>query len=94
MVYAFSQTAAAKKGPLRGSLKSRPTVSTVPFMGDGLSTLYQDLLSGSYDCVDRIVLAWARPRGVEKLTRGDRISQGAVHMDRSSSRSGGREGQV
>jgi len=23
---------------------------------DGLSTLYQDLLSGSYDCVDRIVL--------------------------------------
>jgi hypothetical protein len=25
-------------------------------MGDGLSTLYQDLLTGSYDCVDRIVL--------------------------------------
>jgi len=25
-------------------------------MMDGLSTLYQDLLSGSYDCVDRIVL--------------------------------------
>ena len=25
-------------------------------MTDGLSTLYQDLLSGSYDCVDRIVL--------------------------------------
>jgi hypothetical protein len=25
-------------------------------MGDGLSSLYQDLLSGSYDCVDRIVL--------------------------------------
>jgi hypothetical protein len=23
-------------------------------MGDGLSSLYQDLLSGSYDCVDRI----------------------------------------
>src|SRR5215471_19452678 len=23
---------------------------------DGLSTLYQDLLGGSYDCVDRIVL--------------------------------------
>ena len=23
---------------------------------DGLSTLYQELLSGSYDCVDRIVL--------------------------------------
>ena len=25
-------------------------------MTDGLSILYQDLLSGSYDCVDRIVL--------------------------------------
>jgi hypothetical protein len=25
-------------------------------MSDGLSTLYQDLLTGSYDCVDRIVL--------------------------------------
>jgi hypothetical protein len=25
-------------------------------MTDALSTLYQDLLSGSYDCVDRIVL--------------------------------------
>ena len=55
-IYAFSQTSAAKKGPLRGSLRQDPTVSTVPFMSDGLSTLYQDLLSGSYDCVDRIVL--------------------------------------
>jgi hypothetical protein len=26
------------------------------FMADGLSALYQDLLTGSYDCVDRIVL--------------------------------------
>jgi len=25
-------------------------------MADGLSELYQDLLTGSYDCVDRIVL--------------------------------------
>jgi hypothetical protein len=25
-------------------------------MSDGLSKLYQELLSGSYDCVDRIVL--------------------------------------
>jgi len=25
-------------------------------MADGLSDLYQELLSGSYDCVDRIVL--------------------------------------
>jgi hypothetical protein len=28
----------------------------LPFMADGLSELYRDLLSGSYDCVDRIVL--------------------------------------
>ena len=28
----------------------------LPAMTDGLSTLYQDLLDGSYDCVDRIVL--------------------------------------
>jgi len=28
----------------------------LPSMTDGLSTLYQDLLGGSYDCVDRIVL--------------------------------------
>ncbi len=28
----------------------------MPSIMDGLSTLYQDLLSGSYDCVDRIVL--------------------------------------
>ena len=25
-------------------------------MADGLSDIYQDLLTGSYDCVDRIVL--------------------------------------
>jgi hypothetical protein len=30
--------------------------STRPSLTDGLSILYQDLLSGSYDCVDRIVL--------------------------------------
>jgi hypothetical protein len=29
---------------------------TVIFMAEGLSEIYQDLLSGSYDCVDRIVL--------------------------------------
>jgi hypothetical protein len=29
---------------------------TCPSMTDGLSTLYRDLLGGSYDCVDRIVL--------------------------------------
>src|SRR5260221_6848783 len=44
---------AAKKWPLRGSLKSW---AELLLMTDGLSTLYQDLLSGSYDCVDRIVL--------------------------------------
>src|SRR5260221_13086263 len=44
---------AAKKWPLRGSLKSW---AEFLLMTDGLSTLYQDLLSGSYDCVDRIVL--------------------------------------
>ena len=25
-------------------------------MADGLSDLYQDLLTGSYDCIDRIIL--------------------------------------
>jgi len=30
---------------------------------DGLSTLYQDLLNGSYDCVDRIVLNAYFPMG-------------------------------
>src|SRR5438067_12292942 len=29
---------------------------TVPSMADGLSKRYADLLTGSYDCVDRIVL--------------------------------------
>jgi len=28
----------------------------MPFMAGGLSILYQDLLDGSYDCVDRVVL--------------------------------------
>ena len=36
---------------------------TMPVMGDGLSTLYHDLLSGSYDCVDRIVLKRVFPDG-------------------------------
>ena len=36
-------------------------------MTDGLSTLYRELLGGSYDCVDRIVLVnayfpWAMMR--------------------------------
>jgi hypothetical protein len=32
-------------------------------MADGLSNLYQDLLNGSYDCVDRIVLNAYFPMG-------------------------------
>src|SRR6478736_7394263 len=39
-----------------GQFEIRRSSSSVPSMRDGLSTLYQDLLSGSYDCVDRIVL--------------------------------------
>jgi hypothetical protein len=39
-----------------GQLKLKLRACSVPFLTDALSTLYQDLLSGSYDCVDRIVL--------------------------------------
>src|ERR1700739_3447508 len=39
-----------------GQFEIRLSSSSVRSMADGLSTLYQDLLSGSYDCVDRIVL--------------------------------------
>ena len=35
---------------------SRPPLRYVAFMADGLSERYQDLLTGNYDCVDRIVL--------------------------------------
>ena len=52
----FFADRAAKKWPLRGSLKRWVGPYNLPFMMDRLSTLYQDLLSGSYDCVDRIVL--------------------------------------
>ena len=42
---------------------------------DGLSTLYQDLLGGSYDCVDRIVLnaysAWAMLLGYARVSTID-----------------------
>jgi hypothetical protein len=37
--------------------------SNLSSMSDGLSTLYQDLLGGSYDCVDRIVLNAFFPMG-------------------------------
>src|SRR5437660_7499910 len=58
-------------------------------MTDGLSTLYQDLLSGSYDCVDRIVLnAYFRmghsPGGFRvwwrALTRSDETLENAYLM--------------
>src|SRR6476469_9500390 len=52
----FFADCCCEKGAPSGQLASRPHCITVPFMSDGLSTLYQDLLSGSYDCVDRIVL--------------------------------------
>src|SRR6202165_2349979 len=52
----FFADRASKKWPLRGSLKESGGACSVPCMSDGLSTLYQDLLHGSYDCVDRIVL--------------------------------------
>ena len=52
----FFADRAAKKWPLRGSLKLGWGACNLPSMTDGLSTLYQDLLGGRYDCVDRIVL--------------------------------------
>ena len=39
-------------------------------MTDRLSTLYQDLLSGSYDCVDRIVLNTYFRMGCVSRTHG------------------------
>ena len=46
----FFADRAAKKWPLRGSLKLGQGACNLPSMTDGLSTLYQDLLGGSYDC--------------------------------------------
>ena len=51
----FFADRAAKKWPLRGSLKLRYGAYNLPSMTDGLSTLYQDLLGGSYDCVPSAV---------------------------------------
>src|SRR6267154_2371760 len=39
-----------------GQFEAGVEACNLPSMTDGLSTLYQDLLDGSYDCVDRIVL--------------------------------------
>src|SRR5579862_9597358 len=59
--YAFSRTAPRKSGPWRGSVQwaicdDHEVSVTIRSMPDQLSTLYSDLLEGSYDCVDRIVL--------------------------------------
>jgi len=51
----FRRPSCEKVAP-SGQFEIRRSSSSVPSMTDGLSTLYQDLLSGSYDCVDRIVL--------------------------------------
>jgi hypothetical protein len=58
----FFADGAAKKWPLRGSLKPSGAYS-LSCMSDGLSTLYRDLLGGSYDCVGRIVLNAYFPMG-------------------------------
>src|SRR5262252_1341787 len=54
--YAFSQTGCEKVAPAGQFETGGWLPVTCPSMTDGLSTLYQDLLGGSYDCVDRIVL--------------------------------------
>src|SRR5262249_12954977 len=54
--YAFSQTELRKSRPCGAVWNGRRRVCNLPAMTDRLSTLYQDLLGGSYDCVDRIVL--------------------------------------
>src|SRR6266481_6379226 len=51
----FRRPSCEKVAP-SGQFEIRRSSSSVASMTDGLSTLYQDLLSGSYDCVDRIVL--------------------------------------
>jgi hypothetical protein len=78
-VYAFSQSVLRKSGPCGAAegqeLRSQNPFESgyivlvfLPFMADGLSDLYRDLLTGSYDCVDRIVLnaysAWGMVRRV------------------------------
>jgi hypothetical protein len=54
-IYAFSQTELQKVAPA-GQFEAAGRVA-VPCLDDGSAEhLYQDLLSGSCDCVDRIVL--------------------------------------
>src|SRR5258708_21103353 len=70
----FRRPSCEKVAP-SGQFEIRRSSSSVASMTDGLSTLYQDLLSGSYDCVDRIVLnAYFRmghsPGGIRGTSRG------------------------
>src|SRR5258708_8166712 len=58
----FRRPSCEKVAP-SGQFEIRLSSSSVPSMADGLSTLYQDLLSGSYDCVDRTVLNAYFPMG-------------------------------
>src|SRR5580704_13256973 len=53
--YAFYRRGCEKVAPA-GQFEAGVGCLNLPSMTDGLSTLYQDLLGGSYDCVDRIVL--------------------------------------
>src|SRR5207247_9690924 len=71
--YALSQTALRKSGPSGSPLsavcdKARcwqvaGLVCSLSAMADQLSDLYRDLLDGTYDCVDRLVLNAYSPPG-------------------------------
>src|SRR5246127_360812 len=52
----FRRRSCEKVAPAGQFEAARQPPYNVPDMADGLSTLYRDLLDGSYDCVDRIVL--------------------------------------
>jgi len=58
--YAFSQTALRKSGPFGAACLESVAVTgrlRLGFGGNaGPTALYSDLLEGSYDCVDRVVL--------------------------------------
>ena len=55
---------------------------SLPSMTDGLSTLYQDLLSGSYDCVDRIKAALIGALGTNSSRRSPDLSDDGVQLRR------------
>ena len=61
--YAFSETALRKSGPYGAAEEARSQKLNVPVgygylscMPDQLSDQYADLLTGTYDCVDRIIV--------------------------------------